>query len=191
MSFCISRKDILSEFRPMEFLAFEFIGNPLREWGIALAWVVGGVLAGRLIYRWFSRRLKALAAKTEGETDDLIVDQIEEPIALSVVILGFWFGYDHLRFGDSADAFMEHVFSIAVALDVTWLAARLIDALVTSTPHLQTSRLALSGLPQTNPPRSPVTTLKSPTECRCRHRAVRSLCPGRISDSKISQVRWS
>jgi MscS family membrane protein len=130
MSFCIGRKDILCEFRIMEFFDMEFIGNPLREWAIALAWVLGGVVAGRLLYRWFSRRLKALAAKTEGETDDLIVDQIEEPIALAVVILGFWFGYDHLHFGESADTFMEHVFSIAVALDVTWLAARLIDALV-------------------------------------------------------------
>ncbi|MGB1076246.1 MAG: mechanosensitive ion channel family protein [Flavobacteriales bacterium] len=116
----------------MKILEMEFIGNPIQEWVIALAWVFSGVIVGRLLYRWFSRRLKALAAKTEGETDDLIIDQIEEPIAMAVVILGFWFGYDHLHFGLSADTFMEHVFSIAVALDVTWLAARLIDALVGS-----------------------------------------------------------
>lgn len=114
----------------MEFLESIFLGNPLREWGVALAWLVGGVLVGRLVYRWFSRRLKRLTARTASDIDDLIVDQIEEPIALAVVLLGAWFGYDHLHFGEAVDAFMEHVFSIAVALDVTWLAARLIDALM-------------------------------------------------------------
>lgn len=114
----------------MEFFDVIFLGNPLREWGIALAWLLGGVVVGRLVYRWFSHRLKRVTARTASEVDDLIVDQIEEPIALAVVLLGAWFGYDHLHFGEGADAFMEHVFSIAVALDVTWLAARLIDALV-------------------------------------------------------------
>lgn len=114
----------------MEFLDTIFLGNPLREWGVALAWLLGGVVVGRLIYRWFSRRVKALAARTSSDMDDLIVDQIEEPIALAVVLLGAWFGYDHLHFGEGVDTFMEHVFSIAVALDVTWLAARLIDAVV-------------------------------------------------------------
>lgn len=113
----------------MEFLDTIFFGNPLREWGVALAWLLGGVLAGRLMYRWFSTRVKRLTARTASEMDDLIVDQIEEPMALAVVLLGAWFGYDHLHFGEGVDAFMEHVFSIAVALDVTWLAARLIDAL--------------------------------------------------------------
>lgn len=114
----------------MEFLDTIFMGNPLREWGVALAWLLGGVVVGRLIYRWFSRRVKALTARTASDVDDLIVDQIEEPIALAVVLLGAWFGYDHLHFGEGVDTFMEHVFSIAVALDVTWLAARLIDAVV-------------------------------------------------------------
>lgn len=114
----------------MEFLDIEFIGNPLREWAIALGWALGGVVAGRLLYRWFSRRLKSLAAKTSSQADDIIIDQIEEPLSLAVVLLGFWFGYDHLHFGESADVFMEHVFSIAVALDVTWMGARLADSLL-------------------------------------------------------------
>lgn len=114
----------------MNFLNTEFLGNPLLEWGIALAWALGGLIIGRLFYRWFSGKLKAVADKTASKLDDLIIDQIEEPIAMGVVILGLWFGYGHLHFGLSADAFMEKVFAIAVAFDVTWLAARLVDSLI-------------------------------------------------------------
>jgi MscS family membrane protein len=114
----------------MDFLNTEFLGNPLLEWGIALLWALGGLVVGRLLYRWVSHRLKAAANKTASKLDDLIIDQLEEPIAMGVVILGMWFGYDHLHFGAGADAFMENVFAIAVALDITWLAARLVDSLI-------------------------------------------------------------
>lgn len=114
----------------MEFLDIDFLGNPVSEWGIALAWAFGGFITGRLFYRWISKRLKAMASKTASQLDDLIIDQVEEPIAMAVVLLGLWFGYDHLHFGEGADSFMEQVFMIAVALDVTWLAARLVDSLV-------------------------------------------------------------
>ncbi|HAW73588.1 MAG TPA: mechanosensitive ion channel family protein [Flavobacteriales bacterium] len=118
------------DFRCMNFLNTEFLGNPLLEWGIALGWAVGGLIVGRLFYRWLSHRIKAAASKTASKLDDLIIDQVEEPIAMGVVILGLWFGYDHLHFGTGADAFMEKVFAIAVAFDITWLAARLVDSLI-------------------------------------------------------------
>ncbi|MDA1336105.1 MAG: mechanosensitive ion channel [Bacteroidetes bacterium] len=114
----------------MEFLDYEFLANPVREWGIALLWALGGVLVGKLLYRWFSRRMRRLAEKTESQLDDIIVDKVEEPLALAVIILGFWFGYDHLHFGEEVDEFMAHVFSVAVAVDVTWMAARLLDSLL-------------------------------------------------------------
>ena len=104
----------------------------MREWGVALLWAIGGVVVGKLLYRWFSRRMRKLASKTETQLDDLIVDKVEEPLALAVILLGFWFGYDHLHFGENADEFMEHVFSIAVAMDVTRMAARLLDSLLGS-----------------------------------------------------------
>jgi len=119
-----------AEFSSMEFLEQVFLGNPLSEWGIAVLWALGGVVFGKLLYRWFSRRMRKLAEKTASDLDDLIVDKVEEPLALAVVLLGFWFGYDHLHFGADVDQFMEHVFSIAVAVDVTWMAARLLDSLL-------------------------------------------------------------
>lgn len=119
-----------ADFSGMEFLDQVFLGNPLREWGIAMGWALGGVVFGKLLYRWFSKRMRHLAAKTASQLDDLIVDKVEEPLALAAVLLGFWFGYDHLHFGPGVDEFMEHVFSIAVAVDVTWMAARLLDSVL-------------------------------------------------------------
>ena len=117
----------------MEFLTDTvFLGNPLLEWGLALCYILGSVVIARLVYSLFKGVLKRLAAKTEKKWDDILVDQIEEPIALGVVILGCWLGYSHLHFGESVDLFMEHVFQILTAINVTWLAARLLDSVVSN-----------------------------------------------------------
>ena len=109
-----------------------FLGNPLMEWLQALGFFLGGVVLARIIFLLFKRVFKRLAAKTATKWDDVFVDQVEEPVAMGIVILGFWLGYDHLHFGEGVDTFMEHVFQILIAIDVTWLVARLLDSVVSN-----------------------------------------------------------
>ena len=117
----------------MEFLTDTVIlGNPLIEWAQALGFFFGSIVVARVAYALFKGMFKRLAAKTTTKWDDILVDQVEEPVALGIVILGFWLGYAHLHFGDNVDQFMEHVFQILIAIDVTWLVARLLDSVVSN-----------------------------------------------------------
>jgi MscS family membrane protein len=81
------------------------------------------------VYRLFSKVLKKFTASTDSKLDDIIVDSIEEPIALAFVLLGFYLGYSHLTFEGSGDI-VDSIFQVVVLLDFTWLAARLLDAVV-------------------------------------------------------------
>lgn len=117
----------------MEFLTdTAFLGNPLLEWAQAMGYFVGSAVVARIVYMLFKSVFKRLAARTQNKWDDVLVDQIEEPIALGIVILGFWLGYEHLHFGENVDQFMEHVFQILIAIDITWLVARLLDSIVSN-----------------------------------------------------------
>jgi MscS family membrane protein len=110
--------------------SLNFLGNPLLEWAIALAYILGSVILARIVYRIFSNRVRKWTAGTETEIDDVIVDAVEEPISLSMVLLGFWLGYSHLNF-PSTDEFMAKVFNVAVVLTITWLASRVVNAMIT------------------------------------------------------------
>ena len=107
----------------------EFLGNPLTEWGIALFYILGSVIVARILYRIFSNRVKKWTEGTETEVDDLLVDAVEEPICLAIVIVGFWLGYSHLNF-EATDEYVAKVFDIAVVLNVTWLASRVLNSLI-------------------------------------------------------------
>tara|TARA_B000000565_G_scaffold111175_1_gene83491 strand:- start:2137 stop:3201 length:1065 start_codon:yes stop_codon:yes gene_type:complete len=117
----------------MEFLNDTALwGNPLAEWLQALGYILGSLVMARVVYALFKRVLKRWATRTSTKWDDVVVDQIEEPIAMGIVILGFWLGYDHLHFGEGVDNFMEHVFQVLIAVDVTWMVARLLDSVVST-----------------------------------------------------------
>ena len=109
-----------------------FLGNPLLEWVKALGYFAGSIIVARVVYALFKGVFKRLAAKTATKWDDVLVDQVEEPVAMGIVILGFWLGYEHLHFGANVDQFMEHVFQILIAIDITWLVARLLDSVVSN-----------------------------------------------------------
>ena len=49
----------------------EFLGNPLSEWLIALAYIVGSLIIARIIYRIFSNRVRKWTGETETEIDDI------------------------------------------------------------------------------------------------------------------------
>lgn len=109
--------------------AIDLLGNPLNEWLIALAYILGSVVVARVLYKIFRNRVRKWTAETKTEIDDVIVDAVEEPISIAVVLFGFWLGYSHLVF-ESSDVYVSTIFDVAVVLTVTWLAYRILNALV-------------------------------------------------------------
>ena len=95
-----------------------YFGNPVTQWLIALAYIIGSVIVARLVYRLFSKVLKKFTATTESKLDDIIVDSIEEPIALAFVLLGFYLGYSHLVFEGQGEI-VDSIFQVVVLLDFT------------------------------------------------------------------------
>jgi len=106
-----------------------YFGNPLTEWLIALTYILSSVILARLMHKVFFKALKKLTASTVTKLNEIVIDSIKEPIALAIVLLGFYLGYSQLKVEGSAEI-VNSIFQIVVLLDLTWLAARLLDAVV-------------------------------------------------------------
>jgi len=108
-----------------------FFENSLTSWLIALAFIVGSVIVARIVNVIFSKVVKKYTASTENDLDDKIADQIEEPISIAFVLLGFWLASSHLGFENSGNT-VGQIFQICFLLDLTWLVARVLDSIVES-----------------------------------------------------------
>jgi len=113
-----------------EFLAKEFYHNTVSEWGITLLIILGSVVAGKALYWVFGNVIKKITSKTKTKIDDIIVDMIEEPVVLALTIVGLWYGLHRLEFTDNMVDFMGKVYHILITINITWLIARLVDAII-------------------------------------------------------------
>ena len=114
----------------MEFLTQAFYGNSILEWGIAAGIAVLSVLVGKAVYWITSGIFRKATRKTQTELDDFVVDTINEPIVVIVTVLGLWVAVQTLTLPPNVDQFMWAAVQAAMVLAVTWMLARLWDAVV-------------------------------------------------------------
>lgn len=113
-----------------EFFSKEFYHNTVGEWAIALLILFGSFVLAKLIYWIFGNIIKRFTKGTKTKIDDIIVDMLEEPIVLGMTIFGLWYGIRQLVFPDSIDTWINTVYHVMIAITVTWLIARLVDAII-------------------------------------------------------------
>ena len=113
-----------------EFFDKEFYGNNISQWAISLAIILGVIIISKLLYLIVGRIVKAATKKTKTKLDDLLVDMLEEPIIVGLAIAGIWFAVARLDFTEGVMGGLNKAFYFAIAVDITWLIARTVDALI-------------------------------------------------------------
>jgi MscS family membrane protein len=107
-----------------------YYGNTVLQWLTALAFIVGALVVGRLIYWIFGNIVKKLTAKTKTKLDDIIIDMIEEPIVFIVTVSGAWVGLSLLTLPELVERWANNVLHFLIILTIAWLITRLLDAFV-------------------------------------------------------------
>lgn len=73
-----------------EILGRQFLGNSVREWIVALAVLAGSFLLLGLVKRLVIFRLGKLAAQTETDIDDLLIDIVRRTRRMFLFIVAVW-----------------------------------------------------------------------------------------------------
>ena len=113
-----------------EFFEKTFYYNTVGDWAISLGIILGAIVAGKVLYWIFGNVFKKITAKTKTKIDDIIIDMIEEPVVLALTIAGLWYGLHRLTFPEDWYVWMGKVYHILIAINITWLIARLFDAII-------------------------------------------------------------
>ena len=113
-----------------DFLNQHFYGNTIQDWAISFGILIASIITAKILYWAIGKFSKKVTSKTKTSLDDILVDQLEDPIVYGLVMIGFYWGIHRLHFGERADAFFDHLFIIILALNITWLFVRVIDSLI-------------------------------------------------------------
>jgi len=107
-----------------------FYGNSLHQWIVASGIIIGSIVVGRIIYWLIGKTVKRLAAKTRTRLDDILVDMLEEPFVLGIVIVGIWYGLRTLALSDKAQDYVNKGYYVLIIVNVAWMLTRVLDALI-------------------------------------------------------------
>lgn len=112
-----------------DILTKTYYGNTVQDWAIALGIMIASIIVAKVAYFVFSRFLKGVAGKTKTNLDDIIIDMIEEPIAVAIVLAGIWYGFKTLNASEAISSVAGNALQFVVILNIAWLLTRVFDAL--------------------------------------------------------------
>jgi MscS family membrane protein len=112
-----------------EFFARNYYGNTVLQWLTTFLIILGVVIGGRAIYWVISRFLKAAALRSRIRIDELLIDALEEPVVLLLILLGARIALGRLQLQGAWITFLNGALGIAYALIIAWLLTRIYDAI--------------------------------------------------------------
>lgn len=105
--------------------------NTIYQYTNFLIIVLGAVFISKIAYFIFRNYIRKLTEKTETELDDMLIDIVESPIVMLLIILGFYFGTIlTLNPFSGFYSFVINIVKILVIIDVAWLLLRIIDTFI-------------------------------------------------------------
>ena len=107
-----------------------FLGNSWEQWVLAFSFAVGAWILAKLTYWLFSNTLEKMTARTATHLDDILVGSLQRPMVLGLTLFGFYLGFQQLEIPERLEIWVDRMFKVALALTITWLVTRLLDALV-------------------------------------------------------------
>lgn len=113
-----------------DLFAREFYSNTVGDWGISLLIIVGVLIVTKVLYWAFGKMVKQITKRTKTKLDDIMIDMLEEPIVLGLTIGGVWFALARLNFTEVVQIWIDKIYWLMLAITITWLLARLVDALI-------------------------------------------------------------
>lgn len=114
-----------------DFFNNTYYDNTIAQWATAFGIMLGALVAGKILYWMCSSIIKKFTAKTRSNLDDIIVDMVEEPIIVALTVAGMLVGLGTLEMSDSAQSIVANIRQFVIIICITWLIARLIEAVFT------------------------------------------------------------
>lgn len=107
-------------------LDYRLFGLPITHLAIAIAIFLTGLFFKNLIAKIILKPLKTIAKRTKTNTDDMLIDVFEEPLKLSIVLVGAYMATLWLPF-TNFDRMVDLFVKSFITFMIFWILYRIVD----------------------------------------------------------------
>lgn len=146
----------------MQFWNKVYWGNTVLDYAICFGIILGSIVAAKILYFISKNVIKAFTRRTKTNLDDILVDKMEEPVIFGLILSTGWYALRTLNYTVSpltdedmeagitvpyshTENFINGMFGFLVVINVAWLIARVVDAIIVEyiTPYTKRSNSEL------------------------------------------------
>ncbi|HEY9035693.1 MAG TPA: mechanosensitive ion channel family protein [Pseudomonadales bacterium] len=113
-----------------EFFQTMYYGNSVQAWLISMLIILFSSTLARAVYWLFANVIRKFTAKTETHLDDMLVDMVQKPLVMSLVLVGIWFSLTILTLPATLDIAIKNIVQFLIVMLVALLITRLLDAII-------------------------------------------------------------
>ena len=99
-------------------------------------WILLALVIRNLFERILTQYLTGWAKKTRIEWDDLLLESVQKPLGLVVLISFLLLSYTNLHFGVSVNLYLSKILSISLSIAIFWVIYNLIDVFAEYLTHV-------------------------------------------------------
>ena len=114
----------------MKYLSKEIFGNPIENWLIAIGILVGSFVFVKILYWVFSNIFQKITSKTTNSLDDTLLRTLQKPITFLVIVSAYFYSVKFLHFSLNTESILLNIAYIFIALGITSIISRIIDAVI-------------------------------------------------------------
>lgn len=107
-----------------------FYGNPISQWLISLAIIIGSFFASKLILSVNKRFIFKLTKRTNTRLDDILFRTLQSPLMFGIVLISVWIGLSRLHLDKTFAKYLSESYKVLTVINVTWFFKCLIHALI-------------------------------------------------------------
>lgn len=111
----------------VEWLQINWLGNPLWQYLAFLLYIFLALYVSKLIDFLFQTQFKKLAARTQTQIDDLLLDLAKGPVKIICFVILLHVGLRVFAWPDWAATFISNGLKIIVACSITYVALKCVD----------------------------------------------------------------
>lgn len=109
---------------------YGFLGNTFMQYIYFIITIVISFAIAKFAFKFCKGALRKATEKTKTKLDDIIIDTIEEPAILAIVIIGIRIAVGILTLPENLSSISKDIISVVLFVDIIWLCSRTATALI-------------------------------------------------------------
>lgn len=107
-----------------------FYGNPISEWLISLAIIIGSFVVSKLFLSINKRFIFKLTKRTNTRLDDILFRTLQSPVMFGIILMSVWIGLSRLQLDKTVAKYLSESYKVLTVVNITWFFKCLLHALI-------------------------------------------------------------